>query len=226
MIKLQNVSKIYPGDIAALSDINLEIKPGEFVSIVGQSGAGKTTLAKLITAEERPTSGTLEVFGQDVGKMSRRFLPRHRRKIGVVFQDFKLLPKRTIYENVAFAMEVCDMSDEIIKKDVPHLLSLVGLASKENQFPRELSGGEQQRASLARALAHKPKILIADEPTGNLDSLMAQDIVQLLLKINHMGTTIILATHNRDIVNRARKRVIALKDGKIISDKKMGGYNI
>jgi len=226
MIKFQNVSKIYPGDIAALSDINLEINPGEFVSIVGQSGAGKTTLARLITAEERPTSGTLEVFGQDVGKMSRRFFPRHRRKIGVVFQDFKLLPKRTIYENVAFAMEVCDMSDEIIKKDVPHLLSLVGLVSKANQFPRELSGGEQQRASLARALAHKPKILIADEPTGNLDSLMAQDIVQLLLKINHLGTTVILATHNKDIVNRARKRVIALKDGKITSDKKMGGYNI
>ncbi|PIZ58738.1 cell division ATP-binding protein FtsE [bacterium (Candidatus Torokbacteria) CG_4_10_14_0_2_um_filter_35_8] len=226
MINFKNISKIYPKNTVALSDINLVIKKGEFVSIVGKSGAGKTTIARLITAEEKPTQGYLEVLGFDMTKIPGSRIPELRRQIGVVFQDFKLLPESTVSENVAFAMEVCNIPSNLIEKDVDRLLRLVELSSKKDKFPDQLSGGEKQRVSLARALANKPSILIADEPTGNLDMVMAKEIVDLLSKVNELGTTVILATHNKDIVNRVEKRVVTLEDGKIISDISKGRYKL
>src|SRR3990167_693479 len=210
MIKFKKVSKIYPVNIVGVKDITLHIRPGEFVSIVGQSGTGKTTLAKLIIAEERPTGGRIIVGGWDITDIKRSELSVLRRQIGVVFQDFKLLPKKTVFENVAFALEVSGTPTRKIRDIVPQVLKIVGLEKKEDRFPNQISGGEAQRVVIARALVHRPKILLADEPTGNLDALNVQEIINLLLKINKFGTTVILVTHNPDIVNGLKKRVITL----------------
>jgi len=225
MIKIENVSKTYRPDVEALKEISIAIEPGEFVFLVGQSGAGKSTLVRLLTAEERPTSGRIEVGGWDITRLGRRHIPRLRRQIGVVYQDFKLLEQRTLYENVAFALEVCGTSLKTVHTVVPQLLRIVGLEEKAHRYPRQLSGGEQQRAAIARALVHRPKLLIADEPTGDLDSITAKGIVDLLTRINDVGTTIVFVTHNRDIVNMLRKRVISLHDGSVRSDK-VGKYFI
>lgn len=224
MIEFTRVSKVYPGPTTALKKVSVHIKPGEFVSIVGQSGTGKTTLTKLITAEERPTEGTIVIGGWDITNIHPSEVPHLRRQLGMVFQDFKLLPKKTVSENVAFALEVSGAPRERIEKIVPQVLKIVGLASKELRFPRQLSGGEQQRVAIARALVHRPKILIADEPTGNLDTITAQEIISLLEKINEFGTTVVLVTHNKEIVNGLRKRVITLDQGQIISDQEGGKY--
>lgn len=226
MINLKNVSKIYPPNIHSLNDISLRIEPGEFVSIVGASGAGKTTLAKLLIAEERPSRGTIEIGGWDITRIRRREVPLLRRQIGTVFQDFKLLPKKTVYENVAFALEVAGQPGKRIRDIVPQVLRIVGLEDKDRRYPQQLSGGEAQRVVIARSLVHRPKVLLADEPTGNLDALNTQDIIDLLQKINEIGTTVVLVTHNREVVNALRKRVIALADGKVVSDHKHGKYQL
>jgi cell division transport system ATP-binding protein len=224
MIKFENVSKSYTDKVKVLRDINLHIKVGEFVSVVGQSGAGKTTLVKILTGEERVDDGQVVVGDWDITKISRHDVPYLRRQIGVIFQDFKLLPKKTLKENVAFALEVCGTPSAKIKKIVPSVLKIVGLEDKGGRYPREVSGGEQQRAAIARALVHQPKILLADEPTGNLDAINADEIIDLLLRINKFGTTVILVTHNKDIVNRLNRRVITMEKGVIISDKEHGKY--
>lgn len=224
MIRLDGVTKMYPSEVKALADVSLHIEPGEFVSIVGQSGTGKTTLAKLIIAEERPSRGRVIIGGWDITNISHVDIPMLRRQIGVVFQDFKLLPKKTLYENVAFALEVSGDTKKRIASIVPQVLKIVGLEKKQNRFPKEVSGGEQQRAVIARALVHRPKILLADEPTGNLDSINAEDIISLLKKINDLGTTVVLVTHNREIVNNLRRRVITIDEGRVISDQKTGKY--
>jgi cell division transport system ATP-binding protein len=224
VIELKNVSKAYSSEIVALQDVDLEIKKGEFVSVVGRSGTGKTTLVKLLIAEEKPTRGEINVLGWDLRKIRKGKIPEFRRQIGVVFQDFKLLNRKTIYENVAFAMMVCEEKNNLIKKVVPEVLSLVGLSGKEKAFPYELSGGEQQRVAIARAFIHHPKILIADELTGELDALYSWEIMEILLKINKLGTTIFLSTHDRDIVNRLKRRVVTLEDGKILRDREKGDY--
>ena len=226
MIVLDHVTKTYPGDFIAIDDLSLTIDEGEFVSIVGQSGAGKSTLLKLIYAEEQPTVGGVYFCGNSVGDIKRRNLPYYRRDFGTVFQDFKLLPQKTVFENVAYALEVAGESNDEINDKVPKILDIVGLENKMEKYPRQLSGGEQQRVSLARALVHIPKVIIADEPTGNLDPISGWEIVQLLLKINSLGTTILLATHNKDIVDRISRRVIALDRGKIIRDHAKGKYSI
>ena len=224
MIKLTGVSKIYSADSIALRDINLHIKPGDFVSIVGQSGTGKTTLAKLLIAEEKPTRGTIEIGGWDITNIGQNEIPYLRRQIGVIFQDFKLLPKKTVFENVAFALEVSGEQSNRIKEVVPQLLEIVGLSSKAHRYPWQISGGEQQRVVIARSLAHRPKIILADEPTGNLDSLNTMEIIEILKKINEFGTTVLMATHNREIVNSLRRRVITLRNGEIVSDEREGKY--
>lgn len=224
IIELKRVSKKYPPDITALASASLVVEPGEFVSIVGQSGTGKTTMMRLLIGEERPSTGRIVIGGWDITDIRDAELPLLRRQIGVVFQDFKLLPKKTVFENVAFALEVSGARLSKIKRIVPQVLKIVGLTKKEHKFPAQLSGGEKQRVVIARALSHKPKILIADEPTGNLDSLNAQDIVALLQKINSLGTTVLLVTHDREIVNSLQKRVVTLDNGKIISDQKHGKY--
>ncbi|MEI7426029.1 MAG: cell division ATP-binding protein FtsE [Candidatus Moraniibacteriota bacterium] len=226
MIKFDNVSKIYKDNYVALGDINLEIKAGEFVSIVGTSGAGKSTLLKLIYAEELPTDGRVFFDDKPLDSISRRRISQHRRNIGTVFQDFKLLNKKTAFENVAYALEVCGISRAEILEDVPQILEIVGLGDRQNKFPHELSGGEQQRVAMARALIHKPSVIIADEPTGNLDPVSSLEIMQLLLKINKLGTTVILASHDRDIINKAAKRVIVLERGRVIFDDEKGKYKI
>lgn len=228
MIVFRNVKKIYSGGIntVALDDINFEVKKGEFVSIVGHSGAGKSTLLKIIAAEEKPTSGEVLFEDQDITKLRPKELPLHRRRIGNVFQDFKLLPNKTIFENVAFALEVSGYPAKEIEKSVPQILEIVGLAHKAESYPREISGGEQQRVAIARALVHRPPLIIADEPTGNLDPISSWGIIQLLLKINKLGTTVILATHNKDIVNRVKKRVITLDQGRLSRDHSKGRYSI
>ena len=218
MIAFDNVSKIYNENSFALKGISFEIEKGEFVSIVGQSGAGKSTLLKLIFAEEKPTQGSVLIKDRDISKIKSVNLPVLRRHIGVVFQDFKLLDRKTVFENVAFAMEVSGKSDIEIKEDVPQVLEIVGLSNKIDSYVNELSGGEKQRVSIARALVHRPDIIIADEPTGNLDIVNTWDIVQLLMKINQYGTTVVLATHNREIVNLINKRVITIDKGKISRD--------
>lgn len=224
MIELKNVTKIYKTNIYALKNINLNIKAGEFVSIVGQSGTGKTTLIKLIIAEERPSSGQIIVGGWDITHIKNYEIPYLRRQIGVVFQDFKLLKKKTAFENVAFALEVCGANYKKIKAVVNQVLKLVGLEKKIDRYPHQLSGGEQQRVVIARSLVHRPKLIVADEPTGNLDSLNTREIIDLLLKINTLGTTIVLVTHNREVVNSLNKRVITLDQGMIISDQLQGKY--
>jgi len=224
MITLENISKAYSRQTKVLNNINLSIKAGEMVSIVGQSGAGKTTLVKLLIGEERADSGKVLVGGWDITKISRREVPYLRRQIGVIFQDFKLLPKKTLAENVAFALQVSSTKPAKIKKVVASVLKIVGLSGKENRYPGEVSGGEKQRAAIARALVHQPKILLADEPTGNLDALNAHEIIELLLRINRFGTTVVLVTHNKEIVNRLSRRVITMEDGAIISDQEHGKY--
>lgn len=224
MIRLRGVSKHYPPDVVALKDVSLSIAPGEFVSIVGQSGTGKTTFAKLIIAEQRPSKGRVIIGDWDITDIRPHEIPILRRQIGVVFQDFKLLPRKTLFENVAFALEVAGASKAKIATIVPQVLKIVGLEQKMDRFPREVSGGEQQRTVIARALVHRPKILLADEPTGNLDAINAHDIIELLKKINEFGTTVLLVTHNREIVNMLHKRVITLEQGMVISDQQTGRY--
>lgn len=223
MIKFDNVTKAY-GKTIAVHELNLEIQKGEFISIVGQSGAGKSTVLKLITAEEKPDSGRVLIDDIDVTRIRSVDIPYLRRKIGVVFQDIKLLPHRTAFENVAFAMEVSGEPVKTINEEVPKILELVGLADKAGNFPDEMSGGERQRVAIARALAHQPVLLLADEPTGNLDSINAWEIIQLLLKINAKGTTVILATHAKDMVNSIKKRVITIEKGNIVYDQEKGKY--
>lgn len=223
MIAFNNVSKSYNGQ-AVLEDINFKVAPGEFVSIVGKSGAGKSTIIKLLIGEEKPQKGRVIFGSQEVNKMDPDDFPQLRRKIGIVFQDFKLLPTKTAYENVAFALEVEGRTQEEIEELVPQMLDLVGLADKQNHFPHELSGGMKQRVAIARAMIHRPAVIVADEPTGNLDHYNANEIINLLLKINELGTTLILATHSKDIVDKVGKRVITLENGKIIEDDQHGHY--
>jgi cell division transport system ATP-binding protein len=224
MLRFEKVSKIYPGDFLALEDINLVIKKGEFVSVVGHSGSGKSTLLKLVYAEEHPTNGHVYFNDRPLNEINRKHLPFYRRNIGTVFQDFKLLPQKTAYENVAYALEVSDGTEEDIKELVPEILDIVGMGNKMEKYPRQLSGGEQQKVCLARALVRKPLIIIADEPTGNLDPTSTWEIVQLLLKINEMGTTVLLASHNKNIVDKLNRRVVELERGKIIRDNAKGKY--
>ena len=224
MITLENVSKSYAKGQPALNDVSLHIDKGEFVFIVGKNGSGKSTLIKLLLKELEPTSGTIIVNDQNLGKMKRRKVPKYRRGVGVVFQDFRLLKDRNVYENVAFAQRVIERPNRVIKKRVPEILTLVGLAEKYKSFPRELSGGEQQRVALARALVNRPNILLADEPTGNLDPKNSLEIMKLLEEINERGTTVLVVTHNREIVNSFRKRVITMRKGVIVSDEEEGGY--
>lgn len=224
MITLKNVSKIYPPQIVALKEVSFTIKPGEFVSIVGQSGTGKTTVVKLLIAEERATRGHIEVGGWDITRISSGDVPVLRRQIGVVFQDLKLLPTMTVYENVAFALQVVGAPPQRIREVVPQVLKIVGLEDKAERYPLQISGGEQQRVVIARALVHRPKIFLADEPTGNLDALNTREIIDILTKINSFGTTVVLVTHNRDVVNQLRRRVITLDNGQILSDQESGKY--
>lgn len=224
MIQFKNVSKIYSNNITALSDINLTINQGDFVFLVGPSGAGKSTFIKALLKEVDPTSGNIIVNNTDITKLKRKDIPYHRRKLGVVFQDFRLIPTLNVYENVAFAMRVIEASAKEILKKVPVVLSLVGLANKHKAFPHQLSGGEQQRVSLARAIVNNPSILIADEPTGNLDPETSMEIMNILNDINHAGTTIIMATHAKDIVDNMKKRVIAIEKGIIARDEQKGVY--
>jgi len=224
MIHFKGVTKEYPGGITALKNVSFHINPGEFVSVVGQSGAGKSTIVRLLMAEEPATRGRVVLGGWDITDIKRREVPQLRRQIGVVFQDFKLLPKKTIFENVAFALEVCGEPWKHIKTVVPQVLRVVGLEDRAKRYPTQLSGGEQQRVSIARALIHRPKILMADEPTGNLDTLNTREIIDLLRKINEFNTTVVLVTHNRDVVNALKRRVITLEKGSIISDQAVGRY--
>ncbi len=226
MIRFDKVSKIYADNFAALSDININIEPKEFVSIVGHSGAGKTTLIKMIMAEEKPTKGKVYFDSIDVHKLRNGKKPQYRRRIGTVFQDYRLIPGKTVFENIAFAMEVAGRTDEEIASDVPHVLGLVDLGRKIWSFPHELSGGEKQRVAIARAIVNQPDLIIADEPTGNLDPINTHEIVQVLKKINNLGTTVILTTHNKGVIESVGGRVITLENGKIIRDDKEGKYAI
>ena len=218
MIKLEHVSKTYEAGVQAITDVNLHIRPGEFVFIIGATGSGKSTIIKLLQKELTPTHGKIVVNGRDIAKITRKQIPRYRRNIGVVFQNFRLLPDRNVYENVAFAMRVVEAPKREIKKKVPQMLSLVGLAHKYRSLPKQLSGGEQQRVAIARALVNEPKILLADEPTGNLDDQHAWEIMRLLEEINERGTTVVVVTHNMNFVRQMNKRVITIKKGVIVSD--------
>ncbi len=226
MILLDRVTKTYNQNSTALDRITLHVEPKEFVIVIGKSGAGKSTLLKLLTREERQTAGKIVVGGLDYDKLKDRDIPLLRRKIGVVFQDFKLLANRNVFENVAFALEIVGYGNKEIKHTVPRVLDIVGLKGKEKRMPLELSGGERQRVAIARAIVRQPKILIADEPTGNLDPKHAWDVIKVLEKINRYGTTVILTTHNQDIVNKLRRRVITIADGKIVSDRANARYNV
>jgi cell division transport system ATP-binding protein len=229
MIEFKNIKKIYQsGSVStiALDNISFRIEQKEFVSFVGHSGAGKSTILKLIYAEEKPTSGEIFFNGEDISKIKPKDLPYHRRRIGTVFQDFKLLSKKTVFENVAFALEASGHTNREIEESVPQILEIVGLGNKASSYPHEISGGEQQRVAIARALVHRPALIIADEPTGNLDPISAWGIIQLLLKINKLGTTVILATHDKEVVNNIKKRVITLDQGRIIRDHSKGRYAI
>ena len=224
MIEMIDVTKIYENGAKGLNLVSLFIEKGEFVFVVGSSGSGKSTLVRLLLKEMEPTEGRIMVDNENIGHMRRRYLPYYRRKLGVVFQDFRLLKNKTVYENVAFAMQVVEATHRDIRRAVPQVLSLVGLAKKARAYPDQLSGGEQQRTALARAIVNKPPLLIADEPTGNLDPNTAWEIMTLLDDINERCTTVVVATHAKDIVDHMRKRVIALRNGVLISDTEMGGY--
>ncbi len=226
IIHFKNVSKIYHPQTVGVQNVNLRIRPGEFVSIVGASGTGKTTLVKLLIAEEKPSRGFISIGGWDISRIKNSEIPILRRQIGVVFQDFKLLPQKTVFENVSFALEVCGVSTHRIRQIVPQVLRIVGVDTKADRYPRQLSGGEQQRVVIARSLVHRPKILVADEPTGNLDALNTKDIISLLTKINEFGTTVLLVTHNREVVNSLRRRVLTLDGGQIVADHEEGKYII
>ena len=225
MIAIRDVSKVYPNGTVALEGIDIDIHKGEFVFFVGSSGAGKSTLVKLLLKEENPTSGSITIDGVTLNTLKRRQVPYLRRKLGVVFQDFRLLPDKTVSENVAFAMHIVGASKREIVRQVPRVLSIVGLGGKADVFPGQLSGGEQQRVSMARAIVNNPALLIADEPTGNLDPDTAWEIMKTLKEINQRGTTVIMATHARDIVNYMRQRVITLDRGRIVRDQERGGYS-
>ena len=224
MILLDRVTKSYNRSNTALDRVTLHVEPKEFVIIIGKSGAGKSTLLKLLTREERQTSGKIVIGGIDYDKLKDRDIPLLRRKIGVVFQDFKLLPNKNVYENVAFALEIVGFGNKEIEHTVPRVLDIVGLKGKEKRMPMELSGGERQRVAIARAIVRQPKILIADEPTGNLDPKHAWDIIKILEKINRYGTTVLLTTHNIEIVNKLKRRVITVEDGRVISDRANAEY--
>lgn len=229
MINFKNITKIYPAnprgeDIVALEDVSFGVGQGEFVSIVGRSGAGKTTLLKLLLGEEKPTRGEVLFESQDITKIKTEDLPLLRRRIGAVFQDYKLIVSKNTFENVAYALEVIGASNESVARDVPKVLELVGLADRAQNFPQELSGGEKQRAAIARALIHRPDVILADEPTGNLDPYHASDIIKLLIKINELGTTVILATHDKQVINSLGKRVITLDKGKLVRDEEKGRF--
>lgn len=224
MIQIVNVSKIYPNGVKAICDVTIRVKKGEFVFLVGPSGAGKSTLNKLISREEMPSRGQILVNGQNIVRMKNKEIPYFRRKIGVIYQDFRLLPNKTVFENVAFALEVAEAASKEIKKAVPQVLELVGLTNKSDQYPHHLSGGEQQRVSIARAIVNNPLLIIADEPTGNLDPETSRDIMNLLVDINKLGTTILMSTHAKDIVDTMQKRVIAVENGVVVRDEQKGGY--
>ena len=225
MVVLDHVTMQYPTGTKALDDVTFHINKGEFVFVVGNSGSGKTTLIKLLLKEMNPTSGEISVDDKQYSKLKRKEIPMLRRKIGVVFQNFRLLKDRTVFENVAFAQQVIEKPMREIRREVPATLTMVGLADRYKQFPKELSGGEQQRVALARAIVNQPEIILADEPTGNLDPKNSMEIMRLLEDINRRGTTVVVVTHNKDIVNLMQKRVITLKKGKIISDEEKGGYH-
>ncbi|TCL55359.1 cell division transport system ATP-binding protein [Hydrogenispora ethanolica] len=226
MIQFQGVSKVYPNGVVALNEIDLSIEKGEFVFMVGPSGAGKTTFIKLVIRRELPNQGQIYIGRKNLARMKEREIPRFRRNIGVIFQDYKLLPNKTVFENVSFALEVIEASRREIMRQVPAVLELVGLKDKANVFPQELSGGEQQRVSLARSIVNRPLLLLADEPTGNLDPDTSWGIMDLLMEINKRGTTIVMATHNKSIVDRMRRRVIAMENGKITRDEQKGVYGL
>ncbi len=225
MFSFQNVSMVYPNGTAALNNVTLNIKDGEFVFIIGKSGAGKTTLTKLLLCEERVTGGTLTVNNFKLNKLPQRKIPYLRRTLGVVFQDFRLFKNKTVYENIAFTLRVIGEDPRIIRKRVPYFLNVVDMTDKADRFPDELSGGEQQRVAFARALVNNPKIIIADEPTGNVDPEMSREIMDLLVRINKLGKTVIVVTHEKDLVDEYRHRVITIKDGEIVSDRSEGGYD-
>jgi cell division transport system ATP-binding protein len=227
MILLDRVTKTYNKSMGpALDRVSLHVEPKEFVIVVGQSGAGKTTLLRLLTREERPTSGKIIIGGIDYDKLKDKDIPLLRRKVGTVFQDFKLLPNKTVFENVAFALEIVGMGNREIKHTVPKVLDIVNLKGKEKRMPLELSGGERQRVAIARAIVRQPKILIADEPTGNLDPKHAWDVIRLLEKINRYGTTVLLTTHNQDIVNKLKRRVVTVQHGRVVSDRANATYKL
>jgi len=226
MIYFDNVSKIYNGNEPALQDITLSIEPSEFVSVVGHSGAGKTTLLKMLLAEDSPTNGSIFFESTNIHNLTREELNQLRRRIGMVFQDFRLIPNKTAYENIAFAMEAAGRSEDEIATDVPYVLDLVDLGDKIWSFPRELSGGEQQRVAIARAIVNQPDVVIADEPTGNLDPVSTFDIVQILKKINDLGTTVLLTTHNKGVIDSLGRRVITMDNGRVVRDDKSGRYTL
>jgi len=224
MIEFKNVTKKYDNHVVALNDINIKIEPGEFVFLVGASGAGKSTFIKMLLKEIEPTMGEVVVGNKSLRNVTKKDIPYYRRKIGMVFQDYRLIPTLNVYENVAFAMRVIDATPKEIRRRVPMVLALVGLSDRSKSFPNELSGGEQQRVSLARAIANNPTVLIADEPTGNLDPETAKDIMRLIMDINKAGTTVLMATQAKDIVDSSKRRVIALEKGRIVRDEKKGRY--
>lgn len=224
MIKMENVTKVYENGAVGLRDFNLNIRRGEFVFVVGSSGSGKSTFIRLLLKEVEPTDGKIIINGTDITNLKRRQIPYLRRKIGVVFQDFRLLPSKTVYENVAFAMQVVETNPKIIRRNVPQILAMVGLAKKINAYPNQLSGGEQQRVALARAIINRPPILLADEPTGNLDPDTAWEIMDLIQEINRNGTTVVISTHAKDIVDKMQKRVVAINKGVVLRDEEGGGY--
>lgn len=224
MLLMSNISKVYPGGSVALEDVNVHIEPGEFVFVVGPSGAGKSTFFKMLFREIKPTTGSIEVNGVDILGLSDKEIPYYRRQLGIIFQDYRLLPDRTVYENVAFAMQVIETPHRKIKRRVMNVLDLVGLRKRANAYPNELSGGEQQRIAIARAIVNEPQLVIADEPTGNLDPDTSWEIMNIFKEINESGTTIVMATHAKDIVDAMGKRVIAIEKGHIVRDEMNGGY--
>jgi cell division transport system ATP-binding protein len=226
MIRFENVTKIYKGDVVALRDVDVDVQKGEFLFLVGPSGSGKSTFLRLLLREELPTAGRIVVAGREIGKLSQSKIPQLRRNIGCIFQDYKLLPTKTIYENVAFAMDVIGRPQHVIRSQVPQVLDLVGLSSKSKNFPDELSGGEQQRVSMARAFVNRPLIMLADEPTGNLDPATTVGIMRILDRINRTGTTVVMATHDQRIVDAMRRRVVELDHGSMVRDQARGVYGV